>query len=281
MRLLIPLLFLFACSSAQAALFADNEAREEIVKLRKHVKEDQEQRIASLEAKLAESERLRQTLEKRLTDLENADKARTVELLSQIGHLNDEVATLRGQLELNSHQLAQAQQRQRDLYADLDGRLRKLEAGPAPAAAQPGGDVGMGDPVPAPDNEAELKSYESAHELFKNGQYKEAADAFGKFLSDYPSGKYAPNALYWLGYTQFSLKDYKASMASQQKLIQQYPDNHKVPDAMYNIANNQIQLSDFDGAKQTLRKLLSDHPTSEVAPLAKKRLTVLESATVR
>jgi TolA-binding protein len=60
-------------------------------------------------------------------------------------------------------------------------------------------------------------------------------------------------------------------------LIQRYPDNQKVPDAMFNIANSQIQLADLDAAKQTLRALLDKYPNSDAAPLAKKRLTVLES----
>ena len=127
------------------------------------------------------------------------------------------------------------------------------------------------------DAEAELKSYETAHNLFKAGKYKESAEAFEKFLDVYPGSKYAPSAQYWIGYAHFSRKDYKAAIASQQKLIKAYPDNHKVPDAMYNIANSQIQLADIDGAKQTLRALIEKFPLSDAAPLAKKRLAVLES----
>ena len=52
MRLLLPLLLLFSCGASQAALFADNDARDEIVKLRKYVKETQDQRITELQAKL-------------------------------------------------------------------------------------------------------------------------------------------------------------------------------------------------------------------------------------
>jgi TolA-binding protein len=46
---------------------------------------------------------------------------------------------------------------------------------------------------------------------------------------------------------------------------------------MYNIANSQIQLSEIDGAKQTLREIVAKYPLSDAAPLAKKRLAVLES----
>jgi TolA-binding protein len=84
-----------------------------------------------------------------------------------------------------------------------------------------------------------------------------------------------------MGYAHFSQKNYKAAMNSQQELIKRYPDHQKVPDALYNIANSQIQLADIDAAKQTLRGLIDKYPASEAAPLARKRLTVLESVKSR
>lgn len=274
MRRLVPLTLLLLSASAHAALFADNDARDEIVKLRKYVKEDQEQRITALQTKLDASEKSRQALEQRLADSETAQKAQLVDLLGQIDRLNLEIGKLRGQSEVNGHEIEQSQQRQRDLYADIDMRLRKLESG-SPQTSQVNAPAQA--PVAATDDAAELGSYEAAHELFKAGKYKESADAFDKFMTTYPNSKYAPSAQYWIGYANFSQKNYKAAIASQQKLIKLYPDNQKVPDAMYNIANSQIQLADLDGAKQTLHSLVEKYPLSDAAPLAKKRLAVLES----
>ncbi len=287
MRLLSALMLMLACGTSQAALFADNEARDEIVKLRKYVKEQQDPRITDLQAKLEASEKTRQALEQRL----NEQKTQSVDLLAQIDRLNAEISKLRGQMEVNGHEIELAQQRQRDLYADLDGRLRKLEGG-AGAAAKPAEAAAAvssssappaNPPAAAPsatstaDSAAELKGYESALELSKAGKHKDAIEGFEKFLEAYPASKYAPSAQYWIGYSHFSQKNYKAAVADQQKLIRQYPDSHKVPDAMYNLANSQIQLSDVDGAKQTLRDIVSKYPLSDAAPLAKKRLAVLES----
>lgn len=282
MRLLLPLLLLFSCGASQAALFADNDARDEIVKLRKYVKETQDQRITELQAKLDASDKARQALEQRLNDQKN----QTIDLLSQIDRLNAEISKLRGQLEVNSHEIELAQQRQRDLYADLDGRMRKLEGGasatkPADAAvAATATPVASATPNAATlptDGAAELKAYEAALELSKSGKHKDAIEAFEKFLETYPASKFAAPAQYWIGYSYFSQKNYKAAIAGQQKLIKLYPDHHKVPDAMYNLANSQIQLSEIDNAKQTLREIVSKYPLSDAAPLAKKRLAVLES----
>jgi tol-pal system protein YbgF len=274
LRLLIYLLLLCVFGSAQAAFFADDDARKGVAELK--------QQAVGLQAKLDEANAARQALEKRVTELDAAMKGQAVDMLGQIDRLNAEISKLRGQLEVNSHEIGLAQQRQRDLYTDLDGRLRKLESGAsakpgdaeAPGAASP---VVAPTPAPSVDAAGELKSYEAAHELFKAGKYKESAEAFEKFLEAYPGSKYAPSSQYWIGYAHFSQKNYKAAIASQQKLIKLYPDNQKVPDAMYNIANSQIQLSDVEGAKQTLRGLLEKYPQSEAAPLAKKRLAALES----
>lgn len=279
MRLLIPLLLLFFCSASQAALFADNDARDEIVKLRKYVKEQQDQRITDLQSKLEAAEKSRQALDQRI----GVQETQSVNLLTQIDRLNSDISNLRGQLEVYSHEISLSQQRQRDLYADLDGRLRKFENGvtaakSAETAAAPAATTDAAATAPVADNgAAELKSYEAALDLSKAGRHKESIDAFEKFLEANPSSKYAAPAQYWIGYSFFSQKNYKAAISSQQKLIKLYPDNHKVPDAMYNIANSQIQLSDIDGAKQTLREVVAKYPLSDVAPLAKRRLAVLDS----
>lgn len=124
---------------------------------------------------------------------------------------------------------------------------------------------------------SEAKDFENAQSLYQAGKYKEAFEAYEKFLQTYPNSIHAPDAQYALGYTQFSLKNYKAAMSTQQKLIKQHPTHQRVPDAMFSIANSQIQLSDIEGAKQTLKTLLARYPNSPVAPNAKKRLAVLDS----
>lgn len=66
-----------------------------------------------------------------------------IDMLQQIQSLQKEIADLRGQIEINHHELAQLQEQQRNLYSDIDHRLQKLEGktvsttGPAPATAPP------------------------------------------------------------------------------------------------------------------------------------------------
>src|SRR5438067_1663890 len=118
-RALVALL-LFVAGSAHAALFDDNEAR---------------QRISDTNARLSQVQR---QLEERLSALESQLKSQgLVDLFNQVEQIRSEVARLRGQVEVLTYELEQAQKRQRDLYVDLDTRLRKVEAAPQAAAEAP------------------------------------------------------------------------------------------------------------------------------------------------
>ena len=54
-----------------------------------------------------------------------------VQLLNQVEALNGELNRLRGQMEVLSNDVTNAQKRQRDMYVDLDTRLRRIEQGSA------------------------------------------------------------------------------------------------------------------------------------------------------
>ena len=257
---------------AHAALFDDKEARQQIQDLQQKTDAQNQSTQTALEA-----------IRKSITTLEDTVKGQNLDLLNQIEALHQELSQVKGQLEVAEHNLELAQQRQIDLYADTDSRLRKLEGAANAAAQAPQNNEAAATPAPAQQSNeavadnAESKAYDAAQELLKAGKYKEAFDAFDKFIQTYSGSKQLSNAQYGLGYAQFSLKNYKAAMATQQKLIAQFPESPKVPDAKFNVANCQIQLSDIEGAKKTLRDLIAGHPSSELIPNAKRRLTILES----
>lgn len=57
-----------------------------------------------------------------------------MEMFRQMTRLQEEIDRLRGAIEEQNHGLEQLKRRQRDLYADMDRRLQRLEGGPAPPA---------------------------------------------------------------------------------------------------------------------------------------------------
>mgnify|MGYP000179125718 CR=1 FL=1 len=250
---------------AHAALFGDDEARRKIADLQQQVQTQNQ----ATQAAIDELKKNQQALEQRYTQS-------LTDMLGKIDALNQQISRLQGQLEVASHNIDMTQQRQKDLYADTDGRLRKLESG-APAATADTAQTGATAPADTPANASESKDLDAANALLQSSKFKESFDAYQKFLKTYPASTHVADAMYGLGFSQFSLKNYKAAIATQQKLLKQYPDSAKAPEASFNIANSQIQLADIDGAKKTLRDLISQYPKSDVIPRAQSRLKVLES----
>lgn len=246
--------------ASHAALFDDTEARKKILDVE-----------TKSQAGIADLKKSQAAIEKRLAAIEAVIQGQGLaDMQNQIEFLKQELAQLRGDLELASHNLEAAQQRQKDLYADTDTRLRRIESAPVQAST----------PEPAPVQVVEdkdAKPYAEADALAKAGKHKEAFAAYDAFLKDYPTSKLVPDALYGMGYAQFALKNYKSSIATQQKLIDSHPDHPKVADAMYNVANSQIQLGQVTNAKKTLKDLIAKHPNADVTPTAQKRLKALEA----
>jgi tol-pal system protein YbgF len=263
------------CAFAQglhAGVFDDEEARK---------------RIDATNAKLAQ---VQKDLETRLAALEQQG---LVDLLNQVELLKVEVAKLRGQLEVMTYELEQAQKRQKDLYLDLDSRLRKFEGGPtasgadapsADAAAPVAGAVAAGGSLTGASDAgaasglattpAEQRAYDAALDQFKRGDFPGAIQSFSAFVKAYPRGMLAASAQYWIGNAQFARKDYRAAIAAQRQLLATYPDSQKVPDALLNIASAQGELGDSAAARRTLEEVIAKYPLSEAAVKAKQRLGV-------
>jgi tol-pal system protein YbgF len=250
--------------SAHAALFDDKEARKKILEVEAKSNANDDAHQAAIN-----------DIKKRLIALESVlQSGGLVEMQNQIESLKQEVAQLKGDLEVANHQLELSQQRQKELYTDTDTRLRKIESG-VPVANATQNTTPSTAPVAVDDKE--VKAFAEAEALSKGVKHKDAFAAFDQFLKDYPNSKLVPDALYGMGYSQFALKNYKSSIATQQKLLDLHPESPKVPDAMYNMANSQIQLSQFTNAKSTLRDLVAKFPDAAVTPNAQKRLKTLES----
>lgn len=238
---------------------------------------------------MLEMQQLARTLETRIGRIETTlqQTPQLLSLLQEVEMLKSEVAKLRGQAEVQTHQMESLGKRQNDLYADLDqrlGELSKASAKPPVAAESPPPAVVAEPPAAKPpaaatssgDSQTESRSYETALAHFRDANYAAAIAGFRNFLKTYPSSSLAPNAQYWVGYAYYALKDYKSALAHQQKLVAAYPTSAKVPDALLNVATNQIALDDLDGARKTLEYLVAKHPGTNAATLASRRLAALK-----
>ena len=252
-------LILLAClcvAPVHAALFEDTEARKKLQ-----------------EMQLKETE-----LEARIVSLEAVIKSGSLnDMLNQIELMKQDVSKLRGDMETLRHLNATVEQRQKDLYQDLDGRLRKIEeksVGNNSALPNKVAETPATPEVKAPSDQ---EVFDQANQLLDGMKYKEAFQAFTDFIKQFPSSALLPDAKYGLANAQFSLKNYKASLGTYQKLLDQHPDFAKNPEALLGLANAQIQLALIPEAKKSLKDLIKKYPKSDVIQNAQKRLKVLES----
>jgi tol-pal system protein YbgF len=249
---------------AHGALFDDEEARK---------------RITATNARI---DQLQKDLEDRVAQLERQLKSGAlVDLANNVEGLKSDVARIRGQIEVLTYELEQSQKRQRDLYVDLDARMRKLEGAPGPAAgdAAPADAAAAGTATGAPtggtpvaSTVAEQRAYDAALDQFKRGDFQGAITGFTAFVKTNPRSALAPSAQYWIGNAHFARKDYKAAIASQRQLLLAWPDSPKVPDALLNVASAQSELGDSAAARRTLEELIGKFPQSDAAAKAKQRL---------
>jgi tol-pal system protein YbgF len=263
-RLILASVLSFALAQPAWALFGNTELSNQMKAL--------QQKVDAVDARLGKMEAALQ------------DNQQLLNLLKEVEALKAEIARLRGQAEVQVHQLDTLGKRQNDLYADLDQRVADLakaaKATPAeaasavaPAATPTAAAAGNSGP---PDPQLESRSYEAALTLFREANYPAAIVGFNGFIKAYPDSTLASNAQYWIGYSYYALKDYKTALAHQQKLLAVYPASNKVPDALLNIATNQLALDDTAGARKTLEDLVAKHSGTQAATLAARRLSTLK-----
>ena len=240
------LLLALMSSTAHSALFGDDEARRAILELRQKTDQTAEQqRLRDNE----QSEQIGQ-LRKSMLDMSNL-----IELM------RTENARLRGTIEQLARDLSETQLKLRE----VDGRLHRLE----PQKATIDGKEFTADAQ-------EIRQYEAAMTLVRNGDFAAAVSALSAFRTRYPTSGYGPSALFWLGNAQYGKRDYSAAVASFRSFVSGQPADPRAPEALLAVANCHFELKETRSARKALDELFKAYPNSEAAVAGKERLAALK-----
>lgn len=194
--------------------------------------EDEDARRAILDLR----SQLRQTQQNNIT------------LSNKINELQQQITQLRGSIETANHQMRQAQQ------------SSQQQANPdVPPSPQ------VGDPN-------EQQDYDSALDLFRQGNYAEASTALNRFAQQYPNSPLAPSARFYEGSSRYANKDFNGSIQGLQAMVSAYPRDPKAGDALLVIAGSQVELNNIAGAKSTLQRVVREYPNTPASDTAKNRL---------
>jgi len=257
------------------------------------------------EAKLAAVQKQLKTLSDDMTRLGRlVDNRAMLDMIQQVDEISEEIGLLRGDIEIQGNDINEIKKRQRELYLDIDRRLRDIESGAT--AAAPKGQISVPQvdstapsttsqqtpsveptpsqpattttqtttpaPTPSVTQSEEKAAYQAAFDTLKEGRYKQAKTELGAFLNKFPNSSYAGNAQYWLGEAQYVTRNFEQGIVEFEKVINKYPTSNKLPDAMLKLGYTFYELKQFPQAKAVLQDLRDRFPQATAARLATKRL---------
>jgi tol-pal system protein YbgF len=212
-------------------------------------------------------------VDERLGRVERVVSNQSLLTLSQrIDVLEAQMREMRGTIDELQNSNETLRKQQRDLYADLDRRLKALGSGAsASASAGAGGSLppSVGQPAGADDQAA----YNRAFDALKASDYNGAILQFREFLRQYPKSALADNAQYWLGEGYYVTRDYDNAIAAFHAVGEQYPQSRKAPDALLKTGYAQFELRHMADARATLSQVVQRYPGTDAAKLAAERLT--------
>lgn len=202
------------------------------------------------------------------------------QLYMQLQQLQQEVATLRGMLEEQQHQLQQIEQTNLERYQALEQRnapateQTTFTAEPAklPQPTNQRAEQQQTTAVETADPAKEQEFYDAAFSLIRKRDFDTAQQAFSGFLRRYPNGQYAANAYYWLGEIHLVQEDFQAAGKAFATVIQNWPDHSKVADSMYKLADVERRMGQPERAKVILQQVTEQYPRSSAAKLAQQDL---------
>ncbi len=218
-------------------------------------------------------------LEQRLASIERVMQNQSlVDMSRQVSALELRADELQGMAEILDHDATTTADRQRQLYSDLDDRIRELElnmqARNAPSVLDGGTLVPGQLPVPGG---SDRDNYQAALEFVKEQRYEPAALAFKQFLISFPDSDLAANAQYWLAESYYVTQDFDAALKAFQVVIDDYPRSSKVADALLKTGYCNYELERWDAAKESLARVQDDYANTTAARLATQRLKRMET----
>jgi len=228
------------------------------------------------------------------------------ELLNRVQGLQQDIQELRGQLEVQTHDIAQLKEQQLAFYKDLDDRMRNVPTKASAALNEPKPISNSGEQpsvaknipptasVTTPDSAAikplaitptissartnpaeEQISYLAAYEQVKNKHFDDAIEAMQAFVTKYPEGGYTANAHYWLGELFMVKKNYQEAMLHFDVVLKKFPSSSKCGASLLKMAYALADTGKLSEAKERLHEVIKNYPDTPTAELATAKLGTL------
>ena len=223
------------------------------------------------------------SIEQRVRQLENQTDTRNKlqsEMNMQLIELQKEVKELRGIIEEHDYKLQQIQERQRDLYRDIENRLSQGAVTSSQSTQNQSSSSTHRNPQQQTANSQtatsvssgnERSEFEAAFKLVRSKEYAKAVKSFESFIKKYPSGNYADNARFWIGQVYFAQGKLEPAEKQFNLLKTDYPQSSKLSSAMLKLAEIKVRQNKWKAAKAIYNEVLTNF-TGAQQQLARKGL---------
>ena len=91
---------------------------------------------------------------------------------------------------------------------------------------------------------------------FGQANYLKAIEGYKNFLQKYPNSSLAPKANYWIGLSQYHLKNNPEAILTLQSLVSKYSDNNLIPDALFQLGVIYREENQFDKSREMFGNIL-------------------------
>ena len=202
-----------------------------------------------------------------------ANKSRSAldaELSVQLEQLQHEVASLRGVIEQQEHQIQQLKEENQNRYLDLDRRLAELNKSPVAST-----------PVVSSKSQAASTPetlYQQAMNDVRDKHYPQATELFERFINEFPTHELMSNALYWQGEVWLVREEPNKALKYFYRAVKEYPNSTKAADSAYKIGVVLHRQGKNSEAKTWLERVVKDYSGKADATvnLAKSYLSRLQ-----
>ncbi|MCU0809525.1 MAG: tol-pal system protein YbgF [Thiobacillaceae bacterium] len=231
-----------------------------------------------LTRQLRELQQATRVLDSRIQKLESSlqQNQQMLGLLQEVEAIKAEVAKLRGQAEVQLHQMDTLGKRQNDLYVDLDQRLADLNKSLSPPAAVPV--VAVAQPPsaeaarPAPVSTGKEESPQAGTAQTSQSSPAPAAVAAApqaKAQAVQAAPQLDPlleSRTYEAALNNFRAGNYAGAIAGFKGFLKAYPDSALASNAQYWVGYSYYVLKDYKTALAQQQKLLLAYPDSAKVP---------------
>lgn len=209
-------------------------------------------------------------IDQKIDELNQAARRSGADLSVQVQRLQEEVAKLRGALEVEQHRGDELDKAVASLKTDTEGRLAALKG------------AGALDEFEARRRVSELTRPDDKNAFFalaekedNGGDKGVARELYQQYVKRWPTDPRAADAGARAGDLLFEAKRYREALLAYGKVAEDFPRADRAPDALFGAAESMVRLDLKDDARAIYGQVIEKYPKAPAARRAKERMQEL------